>query len=136
MDWPNLTQFAIGRYGAELDEGGMVDARTRLERQLGALALRAGRELPAMTLAIHDMRIDPDGTRHVLSTANLPRFGEIEVEWILTPTRTDTSYRIADIKALGLTLRQFLRSWIANLVAARNGDAAAAVSDAPATSPQ
>ncbi|MEZ5833105.1 MAG: hypothetical protein R3D05_18180 [Dongiaceae bacterium] len=114
----------------------MVDARTRLERQLGALALRAGRELPAMTLAIHDMRIDPDGTRHVLSTANLPRFGEIEVEWILTPTRTDTSYRIADIKALGLTLRQFLRSWIANLVAARNGDAAAAVSDAPATSPQ
>ena len=134
MDWPSLTQFAIGHYGASLDEGGRSDAAARLEGQLGILARRAGRELPAMTIAIHDMRIDPDGNRHVLSTATVPRFGEIEVEWTLTPTAT--GYRIADIKALGLTLRQFLRGWVTALVAAQGGNAAAVFNDSGASSSQ
>ena len=93
MDWPSLAQFAIGHYGASLDEGGRSDATARLERQLGLLARRAGRELPTMTIAIHDMRIDPNGNRHIISTATVPRFGEVEVEWTLTPTAT--GYRVA-----------------------------------------
>jgi hypothetical protein len=124
MDWPGLTQFAIGRYRADLKDGSMGGVTVRLKQQLGALARRAGAELPTMTLAIHDMRIDPDGSRHVLSTATLPRFGEIEVEWTLVSAAQ--GYRIADIAAFGLTLRQFLRNWIATLVAARGGDVAAA----------
>jgi len=127
MDWPSLAQFAIGHYGTSLDEGGRSDATARLERQLGLLARRAGRELPTMTIAIHDMRIDPDGNRHILSTATVPRFGEVEVEWTLRPTAT--GYRVADIKAFGLTLRQFLRSWVTALVAAQGGNAAAVFND-------
>jgi hypothetical protein len=123
MDWPGLAQFAIGRYRADLKDGEMGGVTARLEQQLGALARRAGVELPTMTLAIHDMRIDPDGNRHVLSTATLPRFGEIEVEWTLAPAAK--GYRIADIAAFGLTLRQFLRNWIATQVAAQGGDAGA-----------
>lgn len=134
MDWAGLTRFAIGRYGTELKEGGLSDAAARVERQLGLLARRAGQELPTMTLAIHDMRIDPDGGRHLFSTATTPRFGEIEVEWTLTPTAT--GYRVADIKALGLTLRQFLRGWVTALIAAQGGDARAAFNDGAATSPQ
>lgn len=123
MDWPSLTPFAIGRYRADLGDRDMGAVRARLERQLRDLARRAGVELPTMTLAIHDMRIDPEGNRHVLSTATLPRFGEVEVEWTLAPA--GSGYRIADIAAFGLTLRQFLRNWIATLVAARGGDAGA-----------
>jgi ABC-type transporter MlaC component len=124
MDWPSLTQFAIGHYRATLDATGMGGVTSRLEEQLGALARRAGVELPNMTLAVHDMRIDRDGNRHVLSTATLPRFGEIEVEWTLAPA-ADGGYRISDIAAFGLTLKQFLRGWIASLIAAQGGDAAA-----------
>jgi len=134
MDWPGLTQFAIGHYGAHLNEGGLSDAAARLERQLGILARRAGKEMPTLTLAIHDMRIDPDGNRRILSTATLPRFGEIEVEWTLAPTAT--GYRVADIAAFGLTLRQFLRGWVTGLVAAQGGDATAVFNDGAASSPQ
>lgn len=134
MDWPSLTQFAIGHYRANLDEGGLSDATARLERQLGILARRAGKDLPTMTIAIHDMRIDPDGNRHILSTATVPRFGEIEVEWTLTPTAT--GYRIADIRGLGLTLRQFLRGWVTGLVAAHGGNAAAVFNDGAGSSPE
>jgi hypothetical protein len=121
MDWPGLTQFAIGRYRADLKDGEMGGVTARLEQQLGALARRAGAELPTMTVAIHDMRIDSDGSRHVLSTATLPRFGEIEVEWTLVPAAN--GYQITDIAAFGLTLRQFLRNWITTLVTAQGGDA-------------
>jgi hypothetical protein len=134
MDWPGLTQFAIGHYLANLEDGEMGGVTARLEQQLGALARRAGTELPTMTLAIHDMRIDPDGSRHVLSAATLPRFGEIEVEWTLAPAAN--GYRIADIAAFGLTLRQFLRNWIATLVAAQGGDAVAAFGQPTDPSPQ
>jgi hypothetical protein len=134
MDWTGLTRFAIGRYRAELGEGGVSRVRAQIERQLGMLARRAGRELPGLTLAIEDMRIDPDGNRHVLGAATLPRFGEIEVEWVLAPARS--GYRIADIKALGLTLRQFLRGWVAGLIAAKDGDVAAAFEDPAAATPE
>ena len=134
MDWSSLTSFAIGRYGADLNEGGLSDAAARVERQLGFLARRAGKELSTMTLAIHDLRIDQDGSRHLFSTATTPRFGEIEVEWTLMPTAA--GYRVADIKALGLTLRQFLRGWVTALIAAEGGDARAVFNDGASTSPQ
>jgi hypothetical protein len=35
MDWPNLTQYAIGHYGAKLNAGGLSDVGAQLERQLG-----------------------------------------------------------------------------------------------------
>jgi hypothetical protein len=134
MDWPALTRFAIGRYGATLDADGMTAATETLERQLEALARRAGTDLPGTAIAVRDMRIDPDGYRRILSTAAVPRFGEIEVEWTLVPSAT--GYRITDIKALGLSLRQFLRGWVSSLVAARGGDAAAAFEEGTAASPQ
>jgi len=134
MDWPGLTRFAIGHYEPQLDLGGLSDAGARLERQLGILARRAGKELPTLAIAIHDMRIDPDGNRHVLSTATLPRFGEIEVEWTLTPTAA--GYRVADIAAFGLTLRQFLRGWVIGLVATQGGDAAAVFNGGATSSPR
>ncbi len=133
MDWRGLTHFAIGHYGADLNADGMSSVTDKLEDQLGALARRAGTDLPTMTVALRDMRIDSDGNRRILSTATVPRFGEVEVEWTLTPTQT--GYRIADIKALGMTLRQFLRSWVTSLVAAKGGDAAAAF-DGVAASPR
>lgn len=136
MDWTSLTHFAIGHFGRTLDADGMGDVTARLEQRLGILARRAGVELSAMTVAVHDMRIDPDGTRRILSTATVPRFGEVEVEWTLIPAAAGNGYRIADIKAFGLTLRQFLRGWIAGLVAAQGGDAAAVFGEAPATSPE
>jgi hypothetical protein len=120
MDWPGLTQYAVGHYGAKLDAGGLSDAAAQLERQLGQLARRAGKELPTLTIALRGLRIDREGNRHVLSTAEVPRFGEIEVEWTLRPTAS--GYRVSDISALGLSLRQFLRGWVASLVAARGGD--------------
>lgn len=132
MDWPTLTQFAIGRYATGLGEDRMGDVTISLERQLESMALRVGREMPTMTIAIHSMRIDSDGSRHILSTATVPRFGEVEVEWTLVSSQT--GYRIADIRALGLTLRQFLRSWVTSLVAARDGDAAAAFENPPGAS--
>jgi hypothetical protein len=64
----------------------------------------------------------------------LPRFGEIEVEWVLAPAQS--GYRIADIKALGLTLRQFLPGWVAGLIAAKGGDAAAAFEGPAAATPE
>jgi hypothetical protein len=137
MDWPSLTQFAIGHYRADLDSKGMRGVRARIEEQLGDLARRAGLELPTMTLAVHDMRIDRDGNRHVLSIATLPRFGEIEVDWTLAPG-AGGGYRISDIAAFGLTLKQFLRGWVTSLVAAQGGDAANtfAPPPGPAVSPQ
>jgi hypothetical protein len=134
MDWTSLTPFAIGRYGTGLGAEGMDGVTARLEQQLGLLARRAGHELPTMTVAIRDMRIDPDGNRRILSIANVPRFGEVEVEWILATTQT--GYRIADIRAFGLTLRQFLRGWVTSLVAARGGDAEAVFGETAAPSPQ
>jgi hypothetical protein len=137
MDWPSLTQFAIGHYRVELDSNGMRGVRTRIQQQLDDLARRAGTQLPSMTLAVHDMRIDRDGNRHVLSIATLPRFGEIEVDWTLAPT-AGGGYRISDIAAFGLTLKQFLRGWVTSLVAAQGGDAANtfAAPPNPASSPQ
>lgn len=134
MDWPALTRFAVGRYGATLDAGGMNTVTETLEQQLEALARRAGTDLPGTAVIIRDMRIGPDGSRRILSTAAVPRFGEVEVEWTLVPS--GTGYRIADIKALGLSLRQFLRGWVSSLVAARGGDAAAAFGAGAATSPR
>jgi hypothetical protein len=134
MDWPALTRFAIGHYAADLDADGMRSVTRRLEERLAILARRAGTELPGMTVTVRDLRIDPDGSRRILSTATVPRFGEVEVEWTLAPA--PSGYRIADIKALGLTLRQFLRSWVAGLVAARGGDAAATFGEGADTSPQ
>ncbi|HEX6119991.1 MAG TPA: ABC transporter substrate-binding protein [Dongiaceae bacterium] len=134
MDWTGLTRFAVGRYREELDNDGMEEVRAQIQRQLGALTRRAGRELPGLTLAIEDMEIDPDGTRHVFGTATSPRFSEIGVEWILAPDRN--GYRIVDIKALGLTMRVFLRSWVAGLIAAQNDDAAAAFESPATPSPQ
>jgi hypothetical protein len=134
MDWPSLTQFAIGQYGARLNEGGLSDAAARLERQLGMLARRAGKEMPTLTIAVRDMRIDAEGKRTILSTAAVPRFGEIEVKWTLAPTAT--GYRVVDIAALGLTLRQFLRGWVMGLVAAQGGDATAVFNDGAGASPQ
>jgi hypothetical protein len=138
MDWPGLTQFAIGHYRADLDSKGMRGVRARIEQQLGELARRAGVGLPAMTLAVHNMRIDRDGDRHVLTTATLPKFGETEVDWTLTPA-ANGHYRISDIAAFGLTLKQFLRGWVTSLVAAQGGDAATAFEAppaGPASSPQ
>lgn len=134
MDWPALTRFAIGHYGATLDAEGMSSVTERLEERLAILARRAGTELPTMTVTIRDLRIDPDGNRRVLSTTTVPKFGEMEVEWTLAPAQS--GYRIVDIKALGMTLRQFLRSWVAGLVAARGGDAAATFGEGTGTSPQ
>lgn len=134
MDWPGLTRFAIGHYGATLGAEGMSNVTDKLEQRLEILARRTGTEFPRMIVAIRDMRIDPDGNRHILSTATVPRFGEIEVEWTLVPNRA--GYRIADIKALGMTLRQFLRGWIAGLIAAQGGDAAAIFGEGTVTSPQ
>ena len=133
IDWPALTHFAVGHYRADLSAEGMSSATDKLEGQMETLARRAGTDLPTMTVAIHDMRIDPDGNRRVLSTATVPRFGEVEVEWTLVPTRT--GYRIADIRALGMTLRQFLRSWVAALVAAEGGNAAAVFGHRDVASP-
>jgi hypothetical protein len=134
IDWPALTRFAVGHYRASLDAEGMSSVTGRLEEHLAILALRAGTELPAMTIAIRDLRIASDGNRRVLSTATVPKFGEIEVEWTLAPA--GPGYRIVDIKTLGMTLRQFLRSWVASLVAARGGDAAATFGEGAGTSPQ
>jgi hypothetical protein len=64
----------------------------------------------------------------------LPRFGEVEIEWVLAPALN--GYRIADIRALGLTLRQFLRGWVAGLIAAKDGDVAAAFEDPAAATPE
>jgi ABC-type transporter MlaC component len=134
MDWPALTRFAIGRYGATLDKDGMNAVTESLEQHMEMLARRAGTDLSGTAIAIRDMRIDPDGHRRILSTAAVPRFGDVEVEWTLVPS--GTGYRIADIKALGLSLRQFLRGWVSSLVAARGGDAAAAFGEGAAASPQ
>jgi hypothetical protein len=134
MDWTALTQYAVGHYGARLDAGGLSDAAAQLERQLGQLARRAGKELPTLTIALRGLRIDREGNRHVLSTADVPRFGEIEVEWTLRPTAT--GYRVSDISALGLSLRQFLRGWVASLVAARGGDPTAVFSSEAGASPR
>jgi DNA-binding NarL/FixJ family response regulator len=130
----NLTQYAIGHYGAKLDAGGLSDVGAQLERQLRLLARRAGKEMPALTIALRDLRIDPEGNRHVLSTADVPRFGEIEVEWTLRPTAS--GYRVSDISALGLSLRQFLRGWVTGLVAAQGGDATAVFNGEADASPQ
>jgi hypothetical protein len=134
MDWPALTRFAIGHYGAALDADGMSSVTERLEERLAILARGAGTELPTMTVTIRDLLIDPDGNRRILSIATVPKFGEVEVEWTLAPAQS--GYRIADIKALGMTLRQFLRSWVAGQVAARSGDAAATFGEGTGISPQ
>jgi hypothetical protein len=126
MDWPGLAQFAIGRYRSDLEADGMTAVVARLEQQMDTLARRAGAELPGLALAVHDMRIGPDGDRHVFTTAFLPRFGAVEVEWRLMPAAAPNGYRIADVKALGLTLRAFLRGWLGGLIAAHGGDPAAA----------
>jgi hypothetical protein len=132
MDWPGLIRFAIGHYRADLDDRGIHGASARIEEQLRGLARRAGVEFPAMTLAVQDMRIDREGYRHVLSIATLPRFGEIEVDWTLAPA-AGGGYRISDIAAFGLTLKQFLRGWITSLVAAQGCDAAEAFKTPPST---
>lgn len=134
IDWPSLTRYAIGHYGTKLDAGGLSDVGAQLERQLGLLARRAGKELPTLTIALRGLRIDADGNRHVLSTANVPRFGEIEVEWTLRPTAN--GYRVSDISALGLSLRQFLRGWVTSLVAAQGGDPTAVFDGEAGASPQ
>ena len=134
MDWANLTHYAIGHYGARLDAGGLSDVGAQLERQLGLLARRAGKEMPTLTIALRGLRIDPEGNRHVLSTADVPRFGEIEVEWTLRPTAS--GYRVSDISALGLSLRQFLRGWVTSLVAAQGGDPTAVFNGEAGASPQ
>jgi hypothetical protein len=134
MDWPSLSRFAIGRYRASLDEGGLSDASARLERQLGLLARRAGKDMPTLAIVLRGMRIDAEGNRRMLSTATVPRLGAIEMEWTLRPT--PTGYRVADIAAMGLTLRQFLRGWITGLIAAQGGDPAAVFNDAASASPQ
>lgn len=134
MEWPSLTRYAIGHYGARLDAGGLSDVGAQLERQLGQLARRAGKEMPTLTIALRGLRIDSEGNRHVLSTADVPRFGEIEVEWTLRPAAT--GYRVSDISALGLSLRQFLRGWVTSLVAARGGDPTAAFNGEAGASPR
>ena len=134
IDWPSLTRYAIGHYGAKLDAGGLSEVGAQLERQLGLLARRAGKEMPTLTIAPRGLRIDAEGNRHVLSTADVPRFGEIEVEWTLRPTAT--GYRVSDISALGLSLRQFLRGWVTSLVAAQGGDPTAVFNGEASTSPQ
>jgi hypothetical protein len=134
MDWPTLTQYAVGHYGARLDAGGLSEVGAQLERQLGLLARRAGEEMPTLTIALHGLRIDPEGNRHVLSTADVPRFGEIEVEWTLRPTAA--GYRVSDISALGLSLRQFLRGWVTSLVAAQGGDPTAVFNNEAGASPR
>jgi hypothetical protein len=134
IDWPALTRYAIGRYGAKLDAGGLSDVGAQLEQQLGNLARRAGKDMPALTIALRGLRIDAEGNRHVLSTADVPRFGEIEVEWTLRPTAA--GYRVSDISALGLSLRQFLRGWVTSLVAAQGGDPAAVFNGEAGASPQ
>ena len=134
IDWPSLTRYAIGHYGAGLDAGGLSDVGAQLERQLGLLARRAGKEMPSLTIALRGLRIDADGDRRVLSTADVPRFGEIEVEWTLRPTAT--GYRVSDISALGLSLRQFLRGWVTSLVAAQGGDPTAVFNDEAGASPR
>ncbi len=134
MDWPGLTQFAIGRYRADLGDDAMDDVKARLEQRLAVLARRAGDELGTLTLAIRDLRIDPDGDRHVLSTATLRHFGEIDVEWTLVRVQTGaegSGYRIADIAAFGLTLREFLRGWITALIADQGGDPSAVSGPSP-----
>jgi hypothetical protein len=134
MDWASLTRFAIGRYEAELGAAEMAGVTETLAQRLEALCRRAGAELPSMTVAIRGMRIDPDGSRRILGIATVPKFGEVEVEWTLA--KAERSYRIADIKALGLTLRQFLRGWVTSLVAAEGGNAAAVFGQGGAASPQ
>ena len=134
MDWPTLTQYAIGHYGAKLDAGGLSDVGAQLEQQLGLLARRAGKEMPSLTIVLRGLRIDAEGNRHVLSTADVPRFGPIEVEWTLRPTAT--GYRVSDISALGLSLRQFLRGWVTGLVAAQGGDPTAVFNGEAGASPQ
>ena len=134
IDWPSLTRYAIGHYGAKLDAGGLSEVGAQLERQLGLLARRAGKEMPALTIALRGLRIDADGNRRVLSTADVPRFGEIEVEWSLRPTAT--GYRVSDISALGLSLRQFLRGWVTSLVAAQGGDPTAVFNGEAGASPR
>lgn len=134
MDWPALTRYAVGHYGARLDTGGLSDAGAQLERQLGLLARRAGKEMPTLTISLRGLRIDSEGNRHLLSTANVPRFGEIEVEWTLRPAAT--GYRVSDISALGLSLRQFFRGWVTSLVAAQGGDPTAVFNGEAGASPQ
>jgi hypothetical protein len=134
MDWPYLSQYAIGHYRTKLDAGGLSDVGAQLERQLGLLARRAGKEMPTLTIVLQGLRIDNEGNRRILSTAQVPRFGPIEVEWLLRPTAT--GYRISDISALGLSLRQFLRGWITSLVAAQGGDPTAVFSNEPGASPR
>jgi hypothetical protein len=90
--------------------------------------------MPTLTIAIRDMRIDSEGKRTILTTAAVPRFGEIEVKWTLAPTAT--GYRVVDIAALGLTLRLFLRGGVMGLVAAQGGDATAVFNDGTGASPQ
>jgi hypothetical protein len=134
IDWPSLTRYAIGHYGAKLDAGGLSDVGAQLERQLGLLARRAGKEMPTLTIALRGLRIDVEGNRRVVSTADVPRFGKIEVEWTLRPTAT--GYRVSDISALGLSLRQFLRGWVTSLVAAQGGDPRAVFDSEAGASPQ
>lgn len=135
MDWAGLAQFAVARYRAELDGGAMDAVAARLAERLAALARTAGRELEGLDLVVRDMRLEADGTRRVMSTATLQRFGEVEVTWTLVPTQ-DGGYRIADIAALGLTLRHFLRGWVTGLIADRGGDPAAVVAPPTAPTPQ
>jgi hypothetical protein len=135
MDWPGLTQFAIARYRSDLNERAMSAVKLTLAEQLGALARTAGRELGTLDLVVRDMRVDAEGMRHVVSTATLPRFGEVEVRWTLVPAQ-DGGYRIADIAALGLTLRHFLRGWVTGVIADPGGDPGAVFGPPANTSPK
>jgi hypothetical protein len=134
MDWSGLTQFAVGRYRADLEAAAMDAVKARLADRLGALARTAGRELGTLVLVVRDMRVDAEGNRHVTSTAILQRFGEVEVAWTLVPVQ-DGGYRIVDIAALGLTLRHFLRGWVTSLIADRGGDPGAVFGPPGNTSP-
>jgi ABC-type transporter MlaC component len=115
LDFPGLTIFALGRYRAALDAEAVARAQGAIGEQLRALAYRAGEAYPTLALTVTGLRIDADGNRRIQSVVRLPKIGEVEVEWILKPD--DGSYRILDIQAFGLTLRHFLRNWIAVVVA-------------------
>ena len=77
IDWPSLTRYAIGHYGAKLDSGGLSEVGAQLERQLGLLARRAGKEMPTLTIALRGLRLDADGPRRreVLECRGCPRHG-------------------------------------------------------------
>ena len=118
LDLSDLTIFALGRYRAALDAEALARAQGAIGEQLRALAYRAGEAYPMLALTVTGLRIDAEGNRRVQSAARLPRIGEVEVEWTLRPE--GSGYRIMDIQAFGLTLRHFLRNWIAVLIAGRD----------------